>query len=244
MRDHEAETLRPGTKLVAKTAGLGERWWRAEVVEPGARRVTVRFLAGPRTGQTICLPLSKLKSAEERNAERSDRGHVDTVEGDGMEESRVGMGLDSGMGSPHPPFAARSRGPGRARKTGLPPVSVLAAAPAPERVEALVRSGVAVRASGLAVPKPRTPRRSEAHLARVRAMPCCVCSAPAPSDPHHFGPRGMGQKTSDFRVVPLCRVHHDEWHAKHACAPYDRAETTELFLRKQVDVLVEILEET
>lgn len=213
MTGDEVQALRAGKVLLAKAAGLGERFWRAEVLEAGPRRVAVRFLAGPRTGHELVLPLSKLKTEEQAKSDRE---------------------------------AARSRFLARAKASGPPPTSVLAAGPLEpaERIERALRTGTVQRGSGVPVPKPRGPARSDAHLARVRAMPCCVCSAPAPSDPHHFGPRGMGQKTSDFRVVPLCRAHHDEWHAKHACAPYDRAETTELFLRKQVDVLVEILEET
>ena len=54
------------------------------------------------------------------------------------------------------------------------------------------------------------------HLAQVRKLPCCVCGAAAPSDPHHlrssaFG-RGMGRKSGDEWVVPLCRGCHNRVH--------------------------------
>lgn len=88
-------------------------------------------------------------------------------------------------------------------------------------------------------PKPPAPARSEAYLAFVRSHPCCACSAPAPSDPHHFGRRGMGQKTDDYRTVPLCRRCHDRWHAEHVVdGDSTKAETTERFLREQVRLLV------
>lgn len=48
----------------------------------------------------------------------------------------------------------------------------------------------------------------EPFLAYVRTLPCCNCAAPSPSDPHHEGPRGVGQKTHDVLAVPLCRPCH------------------------------------
>lgn len=56
------------------------------------------------------------------------------------------------------------------------------------------------------------PARSDAYLAYVRSKPCMFCGADAPSDPHHVGSRGMGQKTDDLRCVPLCRRCHDAYH--------------------------------
>jgi hypothetical protein len=42
-----------------------------------------------------------------------------------------------------------------------------------------------------------------------RALPCLLCSAPAPSEPHHASARGMGGvKGLDRHVIPLCFVHH------------------------------------
>ena len=60
-------------------------------------------------------------------------------------------------------------------------------------------------------PKPSTPR-SESHLDYVRGLACCHCRAPGPSEPHHFGSRGMGIKASDYETAPLCDTDHDYWH--------------------------------
>jgi len=95
-----------------------------------------------------------------------------------------------------------------------------------------------------AVPKPAVPVRSAGYLEHVRAQACCGCSASAPSDPHHYGPRGLGQKTDDLRTVPLCRRCHDGFHdrgfvpddARHS--PNERAATRERFLAAQVASLV------
>jgi hypothetical protein len=74
----------------------------------------------------------------------------------------------------------------------------------------------------------------------VRTKPCAWCHAPGPSDPHHWGSRGVGQKTDDFRTLPLCRKHHDEFHARGMIGE-NKAGTIETFLRAQVDLLVEWL---
>ena len=92
-----------------------------------------------------------------------------------------------------------------------------------------------------AVPKEPAPQRRERHLQRVRELPCCICSAPPPSDPHHYGRRGVGQKADDYQTVPLCRRCHDGWHAQGYCPPYNRSETVETFLRAQVAILMDAL---
>lgn len=121
------------------------------------------------------------------------------------------------------------------------PLPVRAAPDVPEedRVARLARARAAA-APLLAQPKPPPPARSQTYLAFVRGKPCCACSAPAPSDPHHYGRRGMGQKTDDYRTVPLCRRCHDRWHAEHVVeGDADRRETDLRFLRVQVALLVE-----
>lgn len=48
----------------------------------------------------------------------------------------------------------------------------------------------------------------------VKSQQCACCGAPA-DDPHHvigYGLGGMGTKTHDLFVIPLCRCHHDELH--------------------------------
>lgn len=57
--------------------------------------------------------------------------------------------------------------------------------------------------------------RDEEYLGFVRTYPCCACGkSSAQSEAHHFGPRGMGEKCSDYFAVPLCatchRCFHDE----------------------------------
>jgi hypothetical protein len=64
-----------------------------------------------------------------------------------------------------------------------------------------------------------------------------VCCRPAPSDPHHVGRRGVGQKTDDYRTVPLCRRCHDEFHATGMLRGVGGVR--EHFFRKQIDLLVE-----
>jgi len=81
------------------------------------------------------------------------------------------------------------------------------------------------------------PARNARHLRLVRALPCCYCAAPAPSDAHHWGPRGVGQKTSDYRTVPLCRRCHDGFHASGALGNMTAEDTRWFFLRTQVEIL-------
>jgi len=62
--------------------------------------------------------------------------------------------------------------------------------------------------------RPDAHAQAPHYLAFVRELSCAKCSAPPSSviDPHHYGPRGMGQKTDDYRTIPLCRVCHLEAH--------------------------------
>lgn len=52
--------------------------------------------------------------------------------------------------------------------------------------------------------------RAPSYLAWIRTLPCCVCQAPAPSDPHHVKTRATGG--SDYDTVPLCRSCHSRCH--------------------------------
>lgn len=60
--------------------------------------------------------------------------------------------------------------------------------------------------------------RSEAHLAMVRQLGCAVCETRRTIHAHHLRhgiaarERGLGLKCSDFLVVPLCWMHHEECH--------------------------------
>ncbi|MGM0858640.1 MAG: DUF968 domain-containing protein [Pseudomonadota bacterium] len=58
--------------------------------------------------------------------------------------------------------------------------------------------------------------RSEAYLAFVRSLPCCVCGS-TPCDPHHviglgWQLSGTGLTAPDSFAMPLCRDHHHEVH--------------------------------
>jgi len=52
------------------------------------------------------------------------------------------------------------------------------------------------------------PARNPAHLKFVRALPCCICGRTWGIEAAHTGPHGLGQKSPDNSVIPLCRVHH------------------------------------
>lgn len=53
----------------------------------------------------------------------------------------------------------------------------------------------------------RDKERCQAHLARVAALPCCLCGAAAPSLVHHVREgqfAGWGQRGHDMFTLPLC----------------------------------------
>lgn len=57
------------------------------------------------------------------------------------------------------------------------------------------------------------PGMSDEHLKNIRALPCCTCFAPAPSEAHHLKQtsakeRGASVKSTDRWTVPLCHEHH------------------------------------
>lgn len=60
------------------------------------------------------------------------------------------------------------------------------------------------------------PVRSAKYLAWIREFNCVVCDAPPPNHPHHYAGRsgvgGMGEKTDDYRTVPLCWRCHRKIH--------------------------------
>ena len=58
--------------------------------------------------------------------------------------------------------------------------------------------------------------RDKEHLRFVSAQACTVCGR-QPCEPHHIRfaqPRAMSRKVSDEFTVPLCRVHHREFHRR------------------------------
>ena len=58
-------------------------------------------------------------------------------------------------------------------------------------------------------PKPLTWKNKK-YLDTIRGLPCCVCGAPPPNDPHHMLVSGMSVKGPDAWAIPLCRKHHND----------------------------------
>ena len=63
----------------------------------------------------------------------------------------------------------------------------------------------------------RGPDRSSDYLAWIRTLGCAVCSRVSgratvieAAHTNALGPRGLGQKTTDFSAIPLCAAHHRE----------------------------------
>jgi hypothetical protein len=133
--------------------------------------------------------------------------------------------------------------------------TVLAVLPGPRRTDFLVATDRGSRVENTVpeiwVRRPRTrkvvqeqrlpgrgPARSEKYLAYIRTLSCAGCGAPGPSDPHHFGARGVGQKCGDYQTTPLCRGCHDSFHALREIPGRNVAETRGDLLAAQVVALV------
>lgn len=125
--------------------------------------------------------------------------------------------------------------------------------PRPEPVshEVLDRLGDEWNHGPVAQPKPPAPRRSKSYLAYVRKLDCCNCGTPGPSDPHHEGKRGVGQKTSDMLVIPLCRRCHSIYTDENQlprCVDgkdkgrFDREESLRVLHGAQANLLTMVLE--
>jgi hypothetical protein len=56
--------------------------------------------------------------------------------------------------------------------------------------------------------KPSKPERNPQYLRFIRMFPCVCCGANRNIEAAHFGPRGLGQKSSDLTALPLCRWCH------------------------------------
>lgn len=77
---------------------------------------------------------------------------------------------------------------------------------------------------------------SDEYLDWVRAHGCCCCMAPAPSEPHHWGPDKAGSRVaSDVYAAPLCHnCHLNEWHQFGHFRGMSRSESEKVLLRGQV----------
>jgi hypothetical protein len=59
-------------------------------------------------------------------------------------------------------------------------------------------------------------KAERAHLARVKSLPCGVCSAPPPSYAHHIREgQGASQRAGHYLTVPLCYDCHQGPHGIH-----------------------------
>lgn len=93
------------------------------------------------------------------------------------------------------------------------------------------------------VPKPPKPLRDAAYMKWVRdEHACCIrgCGAPA-TEAHHHGPRGMGQKTDDYRVLPMCARCHREFHDTGTVDGMPRDEFDAFAARWQAGLLFDYL---
>ncbi len=97
----------------------------------------------------------------------------------------------------------------------------------------------------------RGPDRSSAYLAWIRTLRCAVCLR-APSEYFQveaahtsvLGPRGLGQKSSDFSAIPLCREHHQgNQDSYHRLGEQLFAQVHQLCLRDLVLTLNELYQE-
>lgn len=52
------------------------------------------------------------------------------------------------------------------------------------------------------------PIRNPQYLVWIRTQPCIVCGARRGIEAAHTGPHGLGQKSPDTSVIPLCVGHH------------------------------------
>lgn len=52
------------------------------------------------------------------------------------------------------------------------------------------------------------PERSKVYLDFVRSLSCARCLSSVDIEASHYGPRGLGQKTSDYYTAPLCSRCH------------------------------------
>ncbi len=87
------------------------------------------------------------------------------------------------------------------------------------------------------------PIRNPEYLSWIRRQPCAADSSaypcPNPSEASHHGPRGMGQKTDDYRTIPLCHDHHTQWHQHGTLFGWDRATTDAWIQERIIRLLIE-----
>jgi hypothetical protein len=78
------------------------------------------------------------------------------------------------------------------------------------------------------------------HLAKIAAMPCCICGA-QPVEVHHLRTQiGMGRRASHFQTLPLCLIHHRGPKGIHhlGSKAFERKYASELGLLEKVKSLL------
>jgi hypothetical protein len=68
----------------------------------------------------------------------------------------------------------------------------------------------AVRPQPMYHPEQSKPVKDSKYLAWIRTLPCAICRRK--SEAAHTGGRGLSQKASDRRAIPLCALHHADYH--------------------------------
>lgn len=92
-------------------------------------------------------------------------------------------------------------------------------------------------ASLRAVPKPSAPPRSDTYRKWIGGFACIGCpSQKSRTEAHHHGRRGVGEKCSDYRCVPLCVECHRLITNTYRLPGRSRAETERLIAAVQLDL--------
>jgi len=85
------------------------------------------------------------------------------------------------------------------------------------RVLANFRPSIRERKTRVA-PSSKRAHMSDAHLALIRLLPCCVTGRAPAGEAHHLkagtGERGVGRRSSDRWAVPLCHAEHMDLESK------------------------------
>lgn len=261
--------IEPGTPIeFRESTRLGAPWFRGELVSDDGRRCTVldrdgneRTLPASRVRVRVeavstrraCAPLPvgeprTFTTARPQQLAEQAVVTLDRFDAAGLAPISEDEAVDL-VREARAEIAAEDRPQPRRARVPRPDTHTSA----DDHVEEIVDGGDRSRRSPFSRPAPpivrpsleailrAPPLRDPAYLAFVRTLPCAVCGAPPPSEPSHFGSRGMSQKTDDSRVVPSCREDHDAFHQTGRLRvrgrELSRVETERLFLAAQVDAL-------
>lgn len=92
------------------------------------------------------------------------------------------------------------------------------------------------------------PARNPDYLTWIRNHPCAAaqdgkCSGGIQAS--HHGSKGMGQKTDDYRTIPLCHHHHIvDWHGNGTLFGWSRTLTDSWIAEQIIGYLIKWVEET